>query len=385
MNKYLVVLGAALVFALPILLNGHGATVEAARFERGQAVTITDQELVSQNIYMAGGQVTFSSTAQKDLLAAGGKVIDNGPIWGDVGLAGGTVDLLADVRGDVRIAGGQVTIQGVIGGDVIVAGGQVTILPGTTIGGDLVAVGGTVDVQGTVNGQTKVYGGTVSFDGTFAGPMFVTSKGAVTFGDKTIVGSTLTYRSPTEATVVPGAKMGDKVTYSKLELPTRNDVAKVVGVVMSVIFIIKLIALMLTSALAAQIFPKTSAHVASETISRFTHMLLIGLCAIIGVPILGVALLLTVVGMYIGGLVLVLYGLLLVASTIALPIVTGALIAKVTVKEPRVTWKWALLGALVVSLVSLIPILGWIAVILVYLAGVGTVSTELWRDIRAKM
>lgn len=379
--KPLTLLGAALLLVAVPLASAH-----AARFERGELVTIPPQEYIAENLYAAGGQVTFSSTGQKDVVLAGGKVIQNGAVWGDVLAAGGSVDVLEDVRGDVRVAGGQVSIQGIIGGDVTVAGGAVIILPGTTIAGDLVVAGGAVIMQGVVNGELKAYGGEIEINGVVAGPAFITAAEKVTFKEKTVFGNGLTYRAPEEATVVEGATLGT-VTYEPLEVP-KVDQELVAGIVLSIItiiFIAKLIALSLASGLAARFFAVSAKRVAESTITDFWRSLGVGIVSLIVIPVIGIILLATVVGMYIGFVVFVLYALLLLASSIALGIVAGALVSKLSVKQLRVSWKWAVLGTVVVAVVSIVPVIGWIAVCALYVATAGAVGTELWKDIQAKL
>ena len=379
--KPLTFFGAALLLvAVPL------TAVNAARFERGDIVTVAPQELVSENIYLAGGQVTFSSTAQKDVVAAGGKVLQNGAVWGDVIIAGGTVDVIEDVRGDVRVAGGQVTIQGMIGGDVTVAGGAVTILPGTTIAGDLVAAGGAVFFEGTVSGQTKIYGGEVVVNGMLAGPVHILVQEKVSFGEKAVIGSTLTYRAPQEAEVASGAKLGDKVTFTPLDIPDvdRETIVAVLIGLMTAFFIAKTLALMLASGVAVSYFPTPSRGIVDTTIKKFWQSLGMGLAALILTPILGVVLMATVLGMYFGFFVFILYGLVLLVSGVYLGVVAGAILARLIRKEYTVSWKWAVLGTLVVSLLSLTPFVGWLLCATLFLATLGAVSLQLVDDIKAK-
>lgn len=380
--KTLTLFGAAiLLVAIPL------ASVNAARFERGDIVTVTQQEFVSQNIYLAGGQVTFSSTAQKDVIAAGGKVLQNGVVWGDVIVAGGTVDVIEDVRGDVRVVGGQVTIQGVIGGDVTVAGGAVTILPGTTIAGDLVTAGGAVFMQGSVSGQTKIYGGEVQIDGTLAGPVHILAQEKVSFGEKTIIGSTLAYSAPKEAVVADGAKLGEKVTFTPLDIPQvdRETVWAVLIGLATAFFIAKVLALMLASGLAVAYFGRPSRIIVDTVVKKFWQSLGMGLVALIATPIAGIVLVVTVVGMYVGFFLFVLYGLALLVTSVYIGVVFGALGARLLRKEYHVSWKWAVLGTFVLALVSLVPVLGWAVCAVLFVATLGAVAQQLIDDVKAKL
>ncbi len=380
MKSFALLLVAAFVFSAPFVVN-------AARFERGEIVTITEQEFVPQNAYLAGGQVTFSSTAQKDLVMAGGKILQNGVVWGDVLAAGGSVDVIEDVRGDVRVAGGQVTLQGIIGGDVTVAGGAVTVLPGTTIAGDLVAAGGEILMQGVVNGQTKLYGGMVEVNGTLAGPVFITAQDSVRFGEKTIIGSSLTYRAPEEADIVEGAKLGEKVTFTALDIPRVDEgtIAAIVIGIASAIFIAKLLALGLAAALLATFFTNHSRSVAEMAVGRFWHSLLAGLGVVVVTPIVAVVLIATIVGMYLGFILLAIWVVVLLLGSVYQCIVMGGIASKLIRKHVIVDWKWALVGTALIFLIWLVPVIGWVVTCVVYLIAVGATGIHSWNALRARM
>src|SRR6185295_1970677 len=208
-KRFFVFVVSLVLVALPL------APAYAAVFQVGQSVAIPKDKIEADNLYLAGGQVTVSTTAQKDLVAAGGNVIVDGPVWGDVLVAGGNVSVLGDVRGDVRVAAGQVVISGKVTGDVIAAGGGVTILQGSVIAGDVLAEGGKVDIEGTVSGEAHLYGGAVTINGPIASAVQIKAGKSVTFGERAILAGPVEYSAPAEATVVSGAKVPDTVTFTK--------------------------------------------------------------------------------------------------------------------------------------------------------------------------
>ena len=380
MKKY-----TSLVLLLVVFFSSTAVT-HAAWFQAGDAVTIPQEQIVTDNVYAAGKMVTLSSTAQKDVAVAGGKVIINGPVWGDIGAAGGSVDILQPVRGDVRVVGGTVTISSNVSGDVVVAGGTVNILPGATVAGDLVIAGGKVSVEGPVNGKTKIYGGQVSINALLAGAVTIHAK-ELAFKSGTIIGSTVTYVTPMEVTAEAGAKMGDHVTFIKSEMPKidSGDLRKVLLAVFTALFVIKLISIGLTVLVAVSVFPKFSQMVATETLSRFWHMVLVGFGAVVVGPPAVIVLCLTIVGVYAAIIVGSLYMLAIILGGIYLCIVTGALLSKLIKKDIRTGWKWALLGTVVVFAASLVPVIGWIATGILYFAAVGSMIAHFYREVRSKM
>lgn len=361
---------------------------QASVFQVGQAVTIPKEQYEPQNMYLAGREVTVLTTAQKDLVAGGGDVIVNGPVYGSVLAAGGTVNVLQDVQGSVRVAGGQVAVSGHVGGDILAAGGTVTVLSGSVVSGDVIAMGGTVDIEGTVNGQVHVYGGTVTINGLVGGAATVKAMKALTFGEHAVMGGTLEYTAPKEATIASGAKLGDKVTFTssgKEAQSIRTGFAAGLFAVLGFLIIVKAIATAITALAAAWAFPKVAFALSNEFVEHFWKAVLTGFITLIVIPVACLVLALTAIGIYFALVLLLLYVLSLIVAGVTMCIFTGALLSKWIMKSLTVDWKWILLGTLVVFLVWLVPFVGWIVDLVLFLAALGVVIMNLRRDVEAKM
>lgn len=362
--------------------------VHAAFFKAGETVTIPKDEVVSENAYIAGGQVTVSTSALRDVIVAGGKVILNGQIWGDALLAGGSIDVLELVQGDLRAAGGQVTLAHVVNGDAMLAGGAVSVLPGAQIAGDVMLAGEHVVMDGIVTGTTRIYGRTITINGTVKGPLYVTAHESLSFGPKSIIEDAIIYKAPEEAVIAEGAQIPEDVTFTATAIPKKEmkeNLAKALFAIVSVLFLIKFVAMSLAVVFAVSFFNTFGKKVAVETLEKFWQMAFIGFIATVVAPVLIVTLLVTIVGMYVGFLVGALYLLAVLAAGVFMCITAGAIISKLAKKEVIINWKWGLLGTVAVFAASFIPILGWIAVLLLYLASLGAALMSLYRDAKAKM
>ncbi|MBY0539314.1 polymer-forming cytoskeletal protein [Patescibacteria group bacterium] len=363
-------------------------SVDAAYFKAGESVTVPKDEVISENAYIAGGQVTVSTSVLRDVIIAGGKVILNGQIWGDALLAGGSVDVLELVQGDVRAAGGQVTLAHVVNGDALLAGGAVSVLPGAQVAGDAVLAGDHVVMDGIITGTTRIYGRTATINGTVKGPLYVNVQESLSFGPKAIIEKSVIYKAPEEAVIAEGAKMPEDLAFTATALPKKEmkeNVAKALFAIVSVLFIIKFLAMALAVVFTVSFFNSFGKKVAVETLDRFWHMVFVGFIATVVAPVLIVTLLLSVVGMYVGFLVGTLYLLAVLAAGVLMCVTAGALISKLAKKEIIVNWKWGLLGTIAVFAASFIPLLGWIAVLFLYFASLGAALTSLYRDAKAKM
>ncbi|MDO8523630.1 MAG: hypothetical protein Q7R74_00195 [bacterium] len=378
--RFLKVLAVALILVI-------APAAYAAHVETGKSVSIPVTQSISDNAYLAGGQIVFSTTAQKDLVAAGGQVTVNGPVWGDALLAGGMVQVLEQVRGDVRAAGGQVTIGSGVSGDVIVMGGEVRILPGVVIGGDVIAAGGSVNIEGAVNGGLRAYGGDIVVNGAIAGPVSIKAGKSVTFGEKTVLGNILMYWAPKEATVAEGAKLGDEVTFLN-QNPDESRIpalAPFAFAILGTLFLIKFFGTLVAALVLVLVFGKFSKTLVASSLEGFWKTAGIGFIALAVTPILVIVLGMTVLGLYIALALAFLYLLCLIIAGALMCVLAGALLSKWIRKEPVVDWKWTVLGTLAVFVVFFVPFLGWIADSLLFLIAFGAMTKSVIADAEAKM
>ncbi|MES2014538.1 MAG: hypothetical protein V4437_01850 [Patescibacteria group bacterium] len=384
MKKMPFALALVALFTLTVPLS----YVHAAQMQAGKTVFIPATQVLSENTYLTGEQVTVSSPVAKDLMVAGGRIVVNAPVSGDVLAAGGSIDVLSAVAGDVRVAGGDISIAQSIGGDVVVAGGNVTILPGAVISGDVLVFGGTVDIQGNVNGKLEVHAGDVTVNGAVAGPVDINVGHGVSFGEKTALLSTLTYSAPAEATITDGAKLGNQVVFNKQAVKAshgKGDVARVFFAVLGIIMLVKLLGMLVAALALTYAFKTFALSLSKEAVQKFWPMVGIGFAATVVTPVAIIVLLFSVVGSYLAFILGAFYLLSLLSAGILMCFIASALLAKLMHKEIKVNWKWTVLGVLAVFLASFVPVVGWIAVTLLFFASMGSVVMSLKRDAKAKM
>ena len=159
---FLIAITATLVFGAETrLLDG--------KLRTGDVVTVPSDETWDGNLYLFAGQVTLDGDVDGDLTAFGGTIEINGAVSGDLLVAGGRVLVVGTVEGDLRAAGGQIEVTGSVGGDALVSGGQVTLVGGSSVGGDVIVSGGQVVVDGNVDGSVIGAAGSYSSSGVIGG------------------------------------------------------------------------------------------------------------------------------------------------------------------------------------------------------------------------
>lgn len=375
------VLVALVILSLPL------AFAHAAKMQAGEFVSIPASPAISENAYFAGGQINVAAPVEKDLLAAGGKITVNAPVSGDLMLAGGTIDVLGKVAGDVRIAGGHVTIHEGVDGDVLVFGGNVILLPGAQISGDVVVFGGVVDVQGSIAGTLTARADEVTLNAAVTGPVSIKAGQSVSFGANTALGSTLMYSSFRDAEIADGANLGTQVVFTKQEaIPHEEGKGVVAGVlaVLGVLALVKFLGMLVSALVVAYAFKGFSLSLSMRVIEKFWKMAGIGFIATILTPVVIFLLFISVIGMYLGFVLMALYALALFTAGIYMCITAGAFLSKWIRKNAEITWMWVLAGTAAVFLLSFVPIVGWILVMLLFFASMGAVTMSIKGDADTK-
>ena len=358
-------------------------SASAAEFRAGETVFIPQNEVISTNAYIGAAEMTLAGTFRGDVAAAGGKLIVNSPISGDLLIAGGTIDILGRIQGDVRAAGGQITVAAPVAGDLVVAGGRIHILPGSAVSGDLVVFGGRVVVDGAVNGKIRIYAGSVTINSLVGGDGLIKAGESVSFGEHAIIGGTFSYTAPQEASVHASAKLGERVTFTQLDVSARSlgpsGLAALLAAVAVTLLAVKLVVSTVTAVVFVLVFPGFSRTIVENTFQNFWKAAGIGFAALIVVPIALLLFAVTVVGLMLAIILGVLYLLMILLASVYAGIILGALVATWLKKERRISWIWALLGTIAIFLISLVPFVGWLAVFILFLAAFGTIVLETYH------
>lgn len=347
--------------------------VAAATFQSGRTVVVS--EPTTNNAYVSGTDITLAAPLIGDLLGAGGTLRVAAPITGDALLAGGHVSVERPVEGDVRAAGARVDVTAPVTGDLTIAGGQVYA---SSTARDTRIAGVDVGVS-NAGGKVVVYGATVTLSGVIQGDVDVVASDRLTLAEGTVIQGTLRYNAPQEAlipstaTIMGGATYTGAATY----LPTTEEAQRFAVAGASVFILTNLIMLAIAAALVAGLFPLFSDRVADRLLShspgRFVLLALLGFAVVFAAPVLILILLVSIVGAGIALPLLFAYGLLLMLGYLYAGVVAGAALGRGLLKRPRISWKLAILGMIVLYIVGKVPVLGGIVVAVLFLAATGAI------------
>jgi len=274
-----------------------------------------------------GDKVVVSEAIEGSLNAAGGRIVVEAPVEGDASLAGGSITVKGAVRDHLRAAGGHVTIDGPIGGNVSVMAGKLDLGPDAHIGGTLTFHGGDLrrDPSAVVVGKVEQ------------------TRGRVRHHHRVRDGS---------------------------GIPPAFGWIWTAG-------------LLVLAALIAAALPGPSKRMASELRERPWLTPLVGIVALVTIPVAALLLMITIIGIPIGLLAIAAYFVLLLVGYVWLAVVIGGLLLDRVKPETAAlaTWRagFAVLAMLVLALFTRIPFLGGLIALTALVVGVGMIVAVVAR------
>ena len=375
------------VFVLAVIFglssSSFAATLLPADMNDASNVVVSGLEDY-RNLYVFGGSVVVNKGIFGDLFSVGSSVNIAGDVEDDLFALGGNVIVANAVDGDARIVGGNVSINAPIGGDLVVAGGTVNTSLRANVEGDLWVAGGTVNITSPVAGNAKIAGGEVFINSTVYGMLEVSASKKLTFGPESSVLGSIVYSGKNDPIIQDGAKVGtiERKVINKKENEKKDNAGGFIF-----LLIMKLIGLSVATFIFVRFFKVRITELFSSSYSplvsykRFSTNFIIGLAAIILIPVVSLIAVLSVFGMYLGAILFFWFVFVVVITGVFTVILLGVLVQKLHKDGKKffhsnsfeLSYKTVLTGVLSFGILSMIPVLGGLVISVVFLTVFGTV------------
>ncbi|WP_406661521.1 hypothetical protein V7O66_03115 [Methanolobus sp. ZRKC3] len=328
--------------------------------------TITMDEVIDDDIYIAGGDISIKGTVLGDVIAAGGIVEITGNVTGDVVVAAGEVTINGNVGDDVRVVSGTLTVNGNIGDDLLAGTGELLISDDASIGGDLVFGSGDAAIRGDVGGNVTGGGEDVTLTGIIDGDVDLQVEKLNVLSSARINGK-LEYSGPNEA-IIPSGVVAEEVDFTRYNTGRKEmDDSSSPG-----LWIIKYLSLLVIALISLGLFPKRTIAISQAIPVLPLKNLAVGFLALAAALVGSLVLFITVIGIP--------AGLLLLFTTLfalyAVRIYFGLWLGKLTLSKLGVDskpWMDMALGLFLLLILTSIPWIGGLLYLLVTLIAIGSI------------
>jgi hypothetical protein len=371
-RRWLAALGGSILVAA--LFGSLPLAAAAADLRQGSNVTVGANETVNDDIYAGAGTISISGTVNGSVFAGGGTITISGNVTRDVILAGGTITVSGHVGGSIIAAGGNITVNGPVAQDIVVTAGMIDVGSTASIGRDLVVTGGTATVSAPIGRRVQMASGSLTLRNRVGGDV----RGRVDHLklDGAQIGGNLDYTSNAQVEELNGARVSGTTTR---HTPVDRDGGAGNGLLGWLRGLIGIFALGL---LLLFVLPGVSTRAIDTERAEPWASLGIGAAIVFITPI--VALIVFIVGIFVGfwWLGLLLIPLWILALAIGY-VISGFLLGRLAFA--RLGWgryhdAWALLGGLfVLTVVGLIPVIGWLVGLAAVVVGAGALALVVSR------
>ena len=335
-----------------------GKTIEGPGFFGGTIVRI-DGDILG-TAFVTGQDVTINGNIDGDLISMAQKLTINGT-----------------VSGNIYGTGQYLTFGGQNSKDVFLAGQYVSIQENASLERDLFAAGQATIMDGSVKrdfhgvGSEVLVGGSIGRNADLEGEVIKIRNTAVITGD-------LFYKSEREALVESGAQILGKTDWEYIDF-TPEEPMEIEKARRSPLGLIARKALGIASALLLWFVviiwkPELWKNISGKISEQPVKTLGIGAIALIVTPILAALLLVTVIGIPIGILLFIAYGVSLYLAKLITAVFIGSWLAEYF-KWPEIHkgfWL-VLLGLVILTLLCMIPILRILVRLLITFTGLGAI------------
>lgn len=357
----------------------------------GQSLT------VGADVYAGGDGANRVASAPRSLFAAGPAVQVESDVGRDAHLAGFSVHATGATTGDLYAMGGDVTLHGAVGGDMTAGGFSLSVGPAATVAGNARLAGGSVSIGAPVRGSLIVSGGAVTLDAPIGGDAWIAAD-HLEFGPAARIAGQLHLTAPDDVQVPEAVVPADRITRQPVSEAGRTDpgsewrrdwmqahrdewrVPGVLGLsvaaLLTLLFLLAAGAAILASAPAlvdrlrrrASLRPWRALLLGAVGLSALVGAIPVAAASLIGLPLVPVVILALILFWTLGYL-------------LGLHVVAQAVLRGVRGRPEHAGFGWSVLALaialLLAALLNFVPLLGWMANMLLGILGLGAMALLL--------
>ena len=312
----------------------HGAKgYGAGNFRLGKNVTVAAGETIDEELVAAGANVEIAGDIKEGLKAFGANVAIPGEIQGELIVFGANVVLSGKYHKKVKGAAANLILSGTFDNNVEVGGAKITITPTAMIKGDLVYSTALLEQQ-------------------------------------------------------KGSQIMGKVIRKAMKVREREAEQwwgkrkKVVASLGILFWILSLAAFLIVGTLIHSASPKKTDAIVTTISESPWKSTGVGFVFLVVVPVGVILSLLTLVGIPIGIIAALLYAIFLYISRLYIGVWIGRKLLGFVKKSLATSFFWPfLVGTILITLVGLIPFVGWLFRLFFLLISLGAMWRVIWRSI----
>jgi cytoskeletal protein CcmA (bactofilin family) len=368
MKKIRIILLTLLVAVVPMVALIPVA--HAANFKSGDNVATKSSDVIDHTLFIAGDNIKVNGTVKGDVFCAGQNITINAKVDGDVICAGMNIEIGGTIAGDVRAAGQVVVLKGSVTHNASLAGSNIRVDGSAKIGGDLQTGGSMTTINGSVARDIDAAGSTVTLNGT-AGRDVQAATDNLRLDSNAKIDGAITYYSHNTVDKSASAHVSGEITRKEPQTKRHETNTNPFPGIFFSFFSLLLFAFVLLA-----VFPRRLSGLTDLALTKPGMTVLIGLAACIAAPAIILVSFMTVVGAFLGIVLLLAWVVILLLSGVLASYYIGRL---ALMKSPYNPFIAMLVGVIIISALLAVPVVNIITLIAIMLFGSGMVIRELFE------
>lgn len=318
--------------------------------------------VTNSTIYKAGSNVDIRGTINGDVFCAGQTVNVDANINGDVICAAQTITLNGHVSGNVRLAGQTVNLAGIVDHNVSILAQSAYIESGSSTGNDLSLVAQTATIDSPVTRDISAAVSSLSLNNS-VGRNVTTTVSNLSLNSNVKIGGNLNYTSSNKLVKSSSTIISGKTIFN---VPKKSSSYSNSAWSFNLYLIIVLI---ITAIILVSLFPQVFVKLQKIGSKKVWQSLLIGFAAMFLVPATIIILFITIIGFPLAVFSFLTWTLINMLA----PFLFAFYIGKLIISSQKSALLVNLTGAVVLGILSLIPVIGVLIMLLAVWYGTGTI------------
>ena len=311
--------------------------------------------------FYAGQDLKLNKEYDSTVFAAGNNVKATGKVDGISFIAGNDVSV-ENERDYLFVGGNIINVKKVTTKDAFLAGSNINVEESKIR--DLYAAGERININSEITGKAYVGGNEVTINSTIKGDANISAE-VIILGEKANIEGTLKYPEDAKISKEKDTKIAKEKTYKVKSASTKEKAMEMFIDFLSTVSSMILIGILLLS-LNRKVFDKIE-KIEKTAVSVF-KMTLLGFAVLVLVPILLVILISSTIGIGLGVICLLMYGIMFYLSVLPTAYFLGNWIAQDKMDNKYLLFTISILS---IYVLRLIPIIGGLVTIISLCFGLG--------------
>ena len=339
-------------------------------------VHVTQDQIISGNLYVTGKAITIDGVISGDLIAAAKSITINGQVAGDIIAFAQEISIDGSVDGNVRTIARDVRINGRVARNISALGSTIFLGSSSYTAWDTYLAAAKIDALGKVEGNLNCWSNQVTVSGQVGKDLNISApstkkRSLIKIESTANIGSNVNYSSLEALDISETASVGGDINRSIPE----SQAAKLWGVV----WLIKETILIF----AALIMGLALIYLARPSVKRIVEHLeaaplkafLTGFWLFFAIPLASLVLAMTIIGLPFGLVIMALWLIAIYCGKIMLAILLGRLLVVNVLRFKQYSGMfWSLtIGVLVLWALTSLPVIGWLISLIAAWLGLGSI------------